>query len=58
MAPRSPAPRAVDARWQYRQGGHAIFARDIEFYSGAWDARDRLHRIDMSRCPLFMLAGE
>lgn len=58
MAPQSPAPCAADIWWHYSQGGHATFARDIEFYSGEWDARDRVHRIDTARCPLFMLTGE
>lgn len=58
MAPQSPAPCAADIWWQYSQGGHASFARDIDFYSGEWDARDRVHRIDTRRCPLFMLTGE
>ena len=58
MAPQSPAPCAVDVWWQYSQGGHATFARDIDFYSGEWDARDRVGRIDTTRCPLVMLTGE
>jgi len=58
MAPHSPAPCAVDVWWQYSQGGHATFARDIDFYSGEWDARGRVHRIDTRRCPLVMLTGE
>lgn len=58
MAPQSPAPCAADIWWQYSQGGHATFARDIDFYSGEWDARDRVHRIDTARCPLWMLTGE
>ncbi|MFC7542717.1 alpha/beta fold hydrolase [Siccirubricoccus deserti] len=58
MAPQSPAPCAADVWWHYSQGGHATFARDIDFYSGEWDARDRVHRIDTARCPLWMLTGE
>lgn len=58
MAPQSPAPCAADIWWHYSQGGHATFARDIDFYAGEWDARDRVHRIDTRRCPLFMLTGE
>jgi pimeloyl-ACP methyl ester carboxylesterase len=58
MAPQSPAACATDVWWHYSQGGHATFARDIEFYSGGWDARDRVHRIDTTRCPLWMLTGE
>lgn len=58
MAPQSPAPCATDIWWHYSQGGHATFARDIDFYAGDWDARDRVHRIDTQRCTLFMLTGE
>jgi pimeloyl-ACP methyl ester carboxylesterase len=58
MAPHSPASCAADVWWHYSQGGHATFARDIDFYSGEWDARDRVHRIDTARCPLWMLTGE
>ncbi|WP_241671402.1 alpha/beta fold hydrolase [Dankookia rubra] len=58
MAPQSPAACATDVWWGYSQGGHATFARDIDFYSGEWDARGRIHRIDTARCPLWMLTGE
>ncbi|WP_198368923.1 alpha/beta fold hydrolase [Roseomonas rosulenta] len=58
MAPQSPAECAAQIWWHYSQGGFATFDRDIRFYSGEWDARDRVHRIDTSRCPLVMLTGE
>jgi pimeloyl-ACP methyl ester carboxylesterase len=58
MAPQSPQPCATDVWWQYSQGGHATFARDIDFYSGEWDARERVAGIDTARCPLVMLTGE
>lgn len=58
IAPQSPAQCAADIWWHYSQGGYATFDRDIGFYSGEWDARDRIQRIDTSRCPLFMLTGE
>lgn len=58
MAPDSSAECAADIWWHYSQGGAATFAGDIHFYSGEWDARDRVHRIDTARCPLFMLTGE
>jgi pimeloyl-ACP methyl ester carboxylesterase len=58
IAPQSPAACAADIWWQYSQGGHASFARDIDFYAGEWDARERVHRIDTGRCQLFMLTGE
>lgn len=58
IAPQSPAECAAAIWWHYSQGGYATFDRDIGFYSGEWDARDRVHLIDTARCPLFMLTGE
>ena len=57
-APQSPAEYAADIVWQYGQGGPAVFFGDIAFYSGDWDARERVGRIDTNRCRLFMLTGE
>jgi pimeloyl-ACP methyl ester carboxylesterase len=57
-APESPAEWQEQITWQYGQGGPAVFFGDIAFYSGDWDARERVHRIDTTRCPLFMLTGE
>jgi len=58
MAPQSPAECAAEVWWHYSQGGAGTFPGDILFYSGEWDARDRLHRIDTTRCPLTLLTGE
>jgi pimeloyl-ACP methyl ester carboxylesterase len=58
MAPQSPAECAAEIWWQYSQGGLGTFPGDILFYSGGWDARDRVHRIDTARCPLTLLTGE
>ena len=58
MAPQSPAEPAMDVAWGYAQGGPHVFAGDIEFYAGEWDARERVARIDTNICPLFMLTGE
>jgi pimeloyl-ACP methyl ester carboxylesterase len=49
---------AEEILWQYAQGGPGVFAGDIHFYSGEWDARDRVGRIDTSKCALYMLTGE
>jgi len=57
-APQSPAECVADIYWGYAQGGPNTFAGDIAFYSGEWDARERVGRIDTNRCPLFMLTGE
>ena len=57
-APTSPAEHQAQITWQYGQGGPAVFFGDIAFYSGEWDARDRVARIDTNRCRLFKLTGE
>jgi pimeloyl-ACP methyl ester carboxylesterase len=57
-APQSPAEYQEQITWHYSQGGPAVFYGDIAFYSGDWDARERVHRIDTNRCRLFMLTGE
>ncbi|MDE2517313.1 MAG: alpha/beta hydrolase [Rhodospirillales bacterium] len=58
MAPQSPAECAAEILWHYAQSGPAVFHGDIAFYSGDWDGRGRIGRIDTNRCPLFMLTGE
>jgi pimeloyl-ACP methyl ester carboxylesterase len=58
MAPQSPAECAEEVLWHYAQGGPGVFRGDIHFYSGEWDARARVGRIDTTRCPLVMLTGE
>jgi pimeloyl-ACP methyl ester carboxylesterase len=58
MAPDSPAECAAEVLWHYAQGGPGVFFGDIHFYSGEWDARERVARSDTSRCPLFMMTGE
>jgi hypothetical protein len=57
-APQSPAEYQEAIAWHYAQGGPAVFFGDIAFYSGDWDARERVGRIDTGKCPLFMLTGE
>lgn len=57
-APQSPAAYQEAIAWHYAQGGPAVFFGDIAFYSGDWDMRERVGRIDTNRVPLFMLTGE
>ena len=57
-APQSPAEYQEQVTWHYSQGGPAVFFGDIAFYSGDWDASERVSRIDTNRCRLFMLTGE
>jgi pimeloyl-ACP methyl ester carboxylesterase len=59
----SAPPGAPPNTWNRSHGTMARAARrcsfgDIAFYSGEWDARERVGRIDTNRCPLFMLTGE
>jgi pimeloyl-ACP methyl ester carboxylesterase len=58
MAPQSPAECAEEVLWHYAQGGPGVFRGDIHFYSGEWNAAERVHRIDTNCCPLVMLTGE
>jgi hypothetical protein len=51
-APQSPAEYVEQITWHYGQAGPQVFFGDIAFYSGEWDARERVGRIDTSRCPL------
>jgi pimeloyl-ACP methyl ester carboxylesterase len=57
-APESPAEYTEQITWHYGQGGPQVFFGDIAFYSGDWDGRERVGRIDTNRCRLFMLTGE
>jgi pimeloyl-ACP methyl ester carboxylesterase len=57
-APQSPAEYQETIIWHYSQGGSSVFYGDIAFYSGDWDGRERVGRIDTNRCRLFMLTGE
>ncbi|MGH3318803.1 MAG: alpha/beta fold hydrolase [Streptosporangiaceae bacterium] len=58
MAPQSPAEYRREVWWEYSQGGFGTYHGDIGFYSGEWDARERVGDIDTGRCPVFMLTGE
>lgn len=57
-APQSPAEYQEAITWHYGQGGPSVFYGDIAFYSGDWDGRERVGKIDTNRCRLFMLTGE
>jgi len=40
------------------QGGPGVFKGDLHFYRVDGDMRDRVARIDTTRCPLYLLTGE
>jgi pimeloyl-ACP methyl ester carboxylesterase len=58
MAPLSPDEHRWETVWHYMQGGPGIFTGDLFFYQIDGDIRDRVGRIDTSRCPLYLLTGE
>ena len=58
IAPQSPGETRWDTLWMYMQGGPGVFRGDLYFYRADGDFRDRVGRIDTSRCPLYLLTGE
>jgi pimeloyl-ACP methyl ester carboxylesterase len=58
MAPRSPRRHRKEVWWIYSQAASGVYNGDIAFYSGDWDASDRIDRIDTRRCPVHLLTGE
>ena len=58
IAPQSPDADRWETLWHYMQGGPGVFKGDLFFYSIDGDIRDRVGRIDTSRCPLYLLSGE
>jgi pimeloyl-ACP methyl ester carboxylesterase len=58
IAPQSPEEMRWDTLWGYMQGGPGVFKGDLHFYRVDGDFRDRVGRIDTSRCPLYLLTGE
>ena len=58
IAPQSPQETRGDTLWGYMQGGPGVFKGDLYFYRVDGDMRDRVSRIDTTRCPLYLLTGE
>ena len=58
IAPQSPEETRWDTLWGYMQGGPGVFKGDLYFYRVDGDMRDRVSRIDTTRCPLYLLTGE
>jgi pimeloyl-ACP methyl ester carboxylesterase len=42
----------------YSGQAYGIFHGDLDFYFGGFDARDRVGKIDVTKCPIFFLTGE
>jgi pimeloyl-ACP methyl ester carboxylesterase len=58
IAPQAPDECRWETLWMYAQGGPGVFRGDLHFYRAEGDLRDRVHRIDTARCPLYLLTGE
>ena len=58
IAPQGPAESRHETLWMYKCGGPGIFKGDLYFYRVDGDLREKIARIDTSRCPLYMLTGE
>ncbi|UCE32959.1 MAG: alpha/beta hydrolase [Burkholderiales bacterium] len=58
IAPNAPETERWETLWHYMQGGPGVFKGDLHFYKIDGDVRDRVARIDTSRCPLYLLSGE
>jgi len=58
IAPTAPAAGRWETLWHYMQSGPGVFKGDLHFYMVDGDIRDRLDKIDIKRCPLFLLTGE
>jgi pimeloyl-ACP methyl ester carboxylesterase len=58
IAPTAPSEGRWETLWHYMQSGPGVFKGDLHFYMIDGDIRDRLDKIDTTRCPLFLLTGE
>jgi pimeloyl-ACP methyl ester carboxylesterase len=58
MSPQGPAESRHETLWMYKCSGPGVFKGDLYFYRVDGDLREKVARIDTSRCPLYMLTGE
>jgi pimeloyl-ACP methyl ester carboxylesterase len=58
VAPTAPSEGRWETLWHYMQSGPGVFKGDLHFYMIDGDIRARLDKIDIKRCPLFLLTGE
>jgi pimeloyl-ACP methyl ester carboxylesterase len=58
IAPQAPDETRWETLWMYAQSGPGVFRGDLHFYRVEGDLRDRVDRIDTTRCPLYLLTGE
>ena len=58
VAPQSPDEHRWETLWSYLQSGPGVFKGDLWFYRVDADYRERVGRIDTSKCPVHLLTGE
>ena len=58
VAPQSPDEFRWETLWHYMQSGPGIFGGDLYFYWQDGHFDDRSHKIDTSKCPVYLLSGE
>jgi pimeloyl-ACP methyl ester carboxylesterase len=58
VGPGAPERHRREIWWVYSQSGVGVFNGDIEFFSGEWDARDRVSKIDTGKCPVVIMTGD
>lgn len=58
VAPQSPDEHRWETLWSYLQSGPGVFKGDLYFYRVDADYRERVGRIDASKCPVYLLTGE
>jgi len=58
VGPGSPEQYRREIWWVYSQSGAGIFNGDIDFFSGEWDARDRVASINTELCPVLLMTGD
>jgi pimeloyl-ACP methyl ester carboxylesterase len=58
IAPQSPDEHRWETLWSYLQSGPGVFKGDLHFYRVDADYRERVGRIDASKCPVYLLTGE
>lgn len=58
MCPKSPWVNKNLIWHMYSGQAYGIFHGDLDFYFGGFDARDRVDKIDVKKCPIYFLTGE
>ena len=58
MAPTSPDNDKFETMWHYMQGGPGIFKGDLFFYKFDGNIGNEIKKIDISKCPIYLLTGE